>query len=115
MRDAREDARDRLTTAFAEDLLDADELDERLERLENAQEHASVEALVADLVPAGEAMVPLAGTEPSNALAFRKAIEPSIREEEQALALAVPDKGRIVAAFSNSSAWSTPSVGTTGA
>ncbi|MEM7155828.1 MAG: protein kinase [Myxococcota bacterium] len=102
LRDAREDARNRLTTAFAEDLIDADEIDERLERLENAQDRGSVEALVLDLVPAGEALVPLAGTEPSDALAFRKAVEPAIREEEQALALAVPETGRIVAAFSGS-------------
>jgi hypothetical protein len=49
LRDAREDARVRLTQAYAEDLLDAEELDSRLERLENAAELPVVAALVADL------------------------------------------------------------------
>jgi len=51
LRDAREDARRRLTDAYADDLLDGDELDQRLEALESAAQLPAVAALVADLAP----------------------------------------------------------------
>jgi len=51
LREAQEDARVRLTQAYADDLLDAEELDSRLERLENAGDLPVVAALVADLAP----------------------------------------------------------------
>ena len=59
LRDAREDAREQLAGAFAESLIDADELDERLERLENAKSPDTVGKLVEDLQPAA-ALVPVA-------------------------------------------------------
>ncbi|MEM6993677.1 MAG: protein kinase, partial [Myxococcota bacterium] len=52
LRDARDQARDQLAGAFAHSLLNADELDVRLERLENAHSPDTVEKLVADLHPA---------------------------------------------------------------
>jgi hypothetical protein len=55
LRDAQEQARVRLTQAYADDLLDAEELDSRLERLENAADPAVVSALVADLAPVSPA------------------------------------------------------------
>lgn len=58
MRDATEAAREQLAGAFAEDLLDADELDDRLERLEYARGPQTVGALVADLAPEPAALVP---------------------------------------------------------
>jgi serine/threonine protein kinase len=51
LHDARERARELLASGFAKDLLDADELDARLERLEHAVNEGDVEHLVADLAP----------------------------------------------------------------
>lgn len=59
LRDAREDAREQLAGAFAESLIDADELDERLERLENAKSPDTVDELVEDLKPEA-VLVPVA-------------------------------------------------------
>jgi hypothetical protein len=56
LRDEREAARDRIGSAYAEGLLDADELDRRMEALESATTHAEVRQLVADL--GGATMVP---------------------------------------------------------
>jgi predicted Ser/Thr protein kinase len=66
LRDARENARERLASAFAHELLDADELDERLEALEGAADEPMVARLVADLAPrapapAQAALVPAVG------------------------------------------------------
>ncbi len=74
LRDAREDARQQLTTAYAEDLIDADELDDRLERLENATSTALVQQLCADLAPATPAAAP------SVALAVRESESPAVIE-----------------------------------
>jgi hypothetical protein len=49
LRDEREAARDRIGSAYAEGLLDADELDRRMEALESASTHAEVRRLVADI------------------------------------------------------------------
>ncbi|MCH9680123.1 MAG: protein kinase [Deltaproteobacteria bacterium] len=49
LRDAREQARDQMTSAYADDLIDADELDHRLEDLEDATDLGTVAALIADL------------------------------------------------------------------
>lgn len=79
--DAREAARQQLTVAYAEDQLDADELDDRLERLENATSPAVMAQLVADLVPLA------APPTPGTALAVREpaggtmAIVPAPRAE----------------------------------
>jgi predicted Ser/Thr protein kinase len=64
LREAQEDARARLTQAYADDLLDAEELDGRLERLENAADLPVVAALVADLAPASPAAQALVVPEP---------------------------------------------------
>jgi len=71
LRDAREDARQQLTTAYTEDLIDADELDDRLERLENATSTALVQQLCADLAPAPEPA-------PPGALAVRESAPPAV-------------------------------------
>jgi hypothetical protein len=63
LRDAREDARERLAAAYADDLLDADELDERLEKLESASDQPAVARLIADLAPQAPA-VPAAALVP---------------------------------------------------
>ncbi len=74
LRDAREDARSRLTDAYAGDLLDADELDERLEQLESAVDLPAVAVLVADLAPLPD---------PAGAA-------PAVVDGAEAVALAVP-------------------------
>ncbi len=90
LREAREEARGRLTQAYADDLLDAEELDSRLERLENAADLPVVAALVADLAPAvvapAEALVVAPEPTPVTALA----------------PVEVPAEGRTVAVFSGS-------------
>ncbi|MCX4240442.1 protein kinase domain-containing protein [Paraliomyxa miuraensis] len=96
LRDAQEDARARLAQAYADDLLDADELDSRLERLENAGDLPVVAALVADLmrsVDSGAALV-LAGSE---------VLAPSQPAPTNLPAVVdAPAEGRIVAVFSGS-------------
>jgi serine/threonine protein kinase len=92
LRDAQEDARARLTLAYADDLLDAEELDSRLERLENAGDLPVVAALVADLAPA-VAVPALAAAPAEQALAVPAATNlPAV--------LDVPQEGRTVAVFS---------------
>lgn len=49
LRDEREAARDRIGSAYAEGLLDADELDRRMEALESATTRDEVRRLVADV------------------------------------------------------------------
>jgi serine/threonine protein kinase len=91
LRDAREDARVQLTQAYADDLLDAEELDSRLERLENAADLPVVSALVADLAPAPA----VATAEPERALA--------VSAKTNALApIDVAAESRTVAVFSGS-------------
>jgi hypothetical protein len=51
LRDVRQDARESLAQAYAEDLIDAEELDRRLEGVENASDPAAVRALYEDVVP----------------------------------------------------------------
>lgn len=51
-------ARERIGEGYARDLIDADELDRRLEALERAGTAGEVEALVADLAPEGETQSP---------------------------------------------------------
>ena len=65
LHEARERAREQLASAFAHDLLDADELDERLDQLESAANEDVVERLVADLAtrPEPAALVPVRATE----------------------------------------------------
>ena len=102
LRDAREDARAQLAQAYADDLLDADELDSRLERLENAGDLPGVAVLVADLAlppaePAPASLLTIAST-PGHALAVpdpaRAAAVPAVIEP--------PAVGRTVAVFSGS-------------
>jgi len=57
---ARAVARERLGSGYADDLIDADELDRRLEALERAATHAEVDSLVEDLAAPQVAMVPVA-------------------------------------------------------
>jgi hypothetical protein len=66
LRDARDEARDRLATAYAEDLIDADELDRRLGELVEASSFEAIAALTRDVSPPTHAM---AVAEPSTALA----------------------------------------------
>jgi hypothetical protein len=55
---AREQARSHLGDAYAQDLIDQDALDERLEAVERAATLAELDALTADLRPAETALVP---------------------------------------------------------
>lgn len=71
LRDARDNAREQLGGAFADSLLDADELDERLERLENARTPDTVGELVADLQP--EAAQPTQEPSPASPVATEPA------------------------------------------
>jgi Cell wall-active antibiotics response 4TMS YvqF len=57
---ARVVARERLGNGYAEDLIDADELDQRLDALESAGTHAEIATLVDDLAAPQVAMVPVA-------------------------------------------------------
>ncbi len=91
LRDAREDARAQLTHAYAEDLLDADELDSRLERLENASDLPIVAALVADLVVAAPAPAPASAPAPALPVPVASSV-PAVID--------VPAVSRTVAVFS---------------
>ncbi len=73
---ARVVARDRLGSGYAEDLIDADELDRRLEALERAATHAEIATLVDDLAAPHVAIAPVA---PSVALVPVDQVEPSQR------------------------------------
>lgn len=77
MKDARERAEAVLADRYAADVIDADELERRLDTLQAAQGLAAIEAITADLAaPPGsaEALVP-AGTPPVTALARPDQIE----------------------------------------
>lgn len=87
LRDAQEDARARLTQAYADDLLDADELDSRLERLENASDLPVVAALVADLLPV-----------PSSAPVEQALVVPGASSAPALIDM--PAQGRTIAVFS---------------
>jgi len=114
LRDARVAARKELGDAFAESLLTADELDDRLERLENAVSPDTVRGLLADLQPeprptptpvvqppvvqAAAARVPVvAGSEPVGAVATIDAATkvPAVAEP--------PSRSRLSAIFSGAS------------
>ncbi|HET6585871.1 MAG TPA: LiaF domain-containing protein [Nannocystaceae bacterium] len=75
-------ARERIGEGYALDLIDADELDRRLDALERAATAAEVEALVADLVPP-------AAAEPANPQVV--ALVPCVD---------VPERASVVAMFS---------------
>ncbi len=93
---ARDDARERLTLAYANDLIDADELDQRLETLENAEQLPVVASLVADLAPAPGA--PAVSSVPAT-------IEPQVidgRISGPPAVIDVPEKSSTVAIFSGS-------------
>jgi len=98
LRDAREDARQKLTMAFAEDLIDSDEIDERLESLENAEDPATVLALVADLAPLP---VALAVANAPAAVPDGKTL--AVPESAAIAWSAPPSTGRIISVFSGSS------------
>jgi serine/threonine protein kinase len=93
LRDAREGARAQLTQAYADDLLDAEELDSRLERLENAADLPVVAALVADLASDSPAPAPDVAAAPEQALAVPAATTLAVSHH-------VPGVGRTVAVFS---------------
>ena len=109
LRDAREDAREQLAGAFAESLIDADELDVRLERLENAKSPDTVGELVEDLQPApptpapspAAALVPIASPQPPAPVQTERATNlPAVIER--------PPNAKVTAIFSGtkrSGAW----------
>lgn len=69
LQQARELARTRLGDGYAEDLIDQDTLDERLEAVERATTVAELDALTADLRPVTAALVPTAANLPALAAA----------------------------------------------
>jgi hypothetical protein len=93
LRQERERAIALLTQRFTEDLLDADELEERMDRAQRAETLAALRALTADLVdPAagaggGAAMVPARATSPAVRSAAALAPAGEVRDHARAVAL----------------------------
>lgn len=73
---ARADGRERLGRAYANDVIDADELDRRLDALERADELREIEALFADLATSVPALYDPNVVAPNTAMAMATQLPP---------------------------------------